>query len=310
MAVLLVFVDGVGVGRRDAAVNPMARVESLLSHFDDGTGAALPANAAVGRIDACLGIPGRPQSATGQATIYTGVNAAAHLGQHLVGFPNKKLRQLLYGESIFRKVAAHGGRATFANAYPRPYLTLLDLPYEGPRAPPLQVHPRARRRLQPSASTCAAAALGPLRTLEDAHAHQALTHDITGSAGRRHSFDVPRRSAASAAQVMLQLAAENDFVLFEHFLLDEAGHAQDLAVAAAVLGELDLFLRALVAGLAPGDHLMLVSDHGNCEDLSIRSHTQRPVPLVVFGPRADEVAQSARSLVDVAPWVLTLAGAA
>ena len=91
----LIFVDGVGVGRRDAAVNPLARVPSLLSHFADGTGELLPRDAAVARVDACLGIAGRPQSATGQATLFTGVNAAAHLGQHLHGFPNAKLRQLL-----------------------------------------------------------------------------------------------------------------------------------------------------------------------------------------------------------------------
>ena len=112
-------------------------------------------DAAVARVDACLGIAGRPQSATGQATLFTGVNAAAHLGQHLHGFPNAKLRQLLAAESVFCKVGAAGGRATFANAYPRPYLSYLDLPYEGPRAAPLVVEPRARRRLRPSASTCA-----------------------------------------------------------------------------------------------------------------------------------------------------------
>ena len=308
MSVLLVFVDGVGIGRRDELVNPLARVPTLLSHFQDAE-SALPARAALARVDACLGVPGRPQSATGQATLYTGVNAAAHLGRHLVGFPDRKLRQLIYGESIFRKIAARGGRPTFANAYPRPYLTLLDLPYEGPRAPPLEVEPRRLRRLQPSASTCAAAALGPLRTLEHAHRGQALTHDITGSSGRRHGFEVPQRSSDAAAAVLLELLAHHEFVLFEHFLLDEAGHARDMNRAEALLRELDAFLRALVAGLSPRDHLILVSDHGNSEDLSTRSHTLNKVPLVVVGPRAEEVASSAHALTDVAGWVLSLAAA-
>lgn len=306
MAVVLVFVDGVGVGRRDPGLNPLARTASVLSHFDDGTGTALPPGASVARVDATLGIPGRPQSATGQSTIFTGVNAPALLGQHLCGFPNKKLRQLLAGESIFRKVAAQGGKATFANAYPRPYLSYLDLPYEGPRAPPLEVNPRVRRRLQPSASTCAAAALGPLRTLEHAYEGRALTHDITGGSRRRHGFEIPRRSAHGAAQVLLGLAQDHDFVMFEHFLLDEAGHAQEMERAASVLGELDAFLRALIQGLDGSDHLLVVSDHGNSEDLSTRGHTMNPVPLLAVGPRSAEICARSRSLLDVAPWVLEL----
>jgi len=304
MAVALVFVDGVGIGKRDAERNPLARVPSLLSHFDDGSGEPLPAGGALARVDARLGVAGRPQSATGQATIFTGCNAPEHLGRHLCGFPNVKLRQLLAAESIFKKVAAAGGRATFANAYPRPYLALLDLPYEGPPSPPLQVEPRMRRRLQPSASTCAASAHGPLRTLEHAAAEQALTHDITGSTRKRHGFDVPSRTPQAAAEILTGLMEEHDFVLFEHFLLDEAGHACDMERAVAVLGELDAFLRALVRSLDPRDHLLVVSDHGNCEDLSTRSHTRHPVPLLAFGPGSAELCAGARSLLDVAPAVL------
>src|SRR5512143_254076 len=42
MPVLFVFVDGVGAGARDPAVNPLARADFLLSRFGDGTGAPLP----------------------------------------------------------------------------------------------------------------------------------------------------------------------------------------------------------------------------------------------------------------------------
>ena len=40
-------------------------------------------------LDAVLGVKGRPQSATGQTSLFTGVNAAAVLGRHLRGFPNR-----------------------------------------------------------------------------------------------------------------------------------------------------------------------------------------------------------------------------
>jgi len=45
-------------------------------------------------------VPGRPQSATGQATLYTGVNAPAELGRHLVGFPTARLQALILRASI------------------------------------------------------------------------------------------------------------------------------------------------------------------------------------------------------------------
>ncbi|NOJ81384.1 metalloenzyme, partial [Myxococcus xanthus] len=35
MRVALLFIDGVGIGRKDPAVNPLAHREHLLSHFED-----------------------------------------------------------------------------------------------------------------------------------------------------------------------------------------------------------------------------------------------------------------------------------
>ncbi len=63
MPVLFVFVDGVGAGTRDPEVNPLARGDFLLSQFADGTGAPLPFGGRTALADACLGVPGRPQSA-------------------------------------------------------------------------------------------------------------------------------------------------------------------------------------------------------------------------------------------------------
>jgi len=58
--------------------------------------------------DACLGVPGRPQSATGQSTLLSGENAPAAIGQHLLGFPNARLRSWLEPRSVFRALAEEG----------------------------------------------------------------------------------------------------------------------------------------------------------------------------------------------------------
>ena len=94
--VLLLFIDGVGIGRPDPARNPLVETETLATFLpadwqplpDGGRPAdlpepvrrgALPAGGRFRSTDPSLGIGGLPQSATGQATLLTGVNAAAIL---------------------------------------------------------------------------------------------------------------------------------------------------------------------------------------------------------------------------------------
>ena len=45
--------------------------------------------------DPRLGIDGRPQSASGQTTILTGINAPGLLGYHKQGFPNAAMREII-----------------------------------------------------------------------------------------------------------------------------------------------------------------------------------------------------------------------
>src|SRR5215216_5796749 len=66
-------------------------------------------------IDATLGVDGLPQSGTGQTALLAGVNAAELHGRHQPHTPPVALRELLAERSIFQRVLARGGRATFAN---------------------------------------------------------------------------------------------------------------------------------------------------------------------------------------------------
>jgi hypothetical protein len=303
MPVLFVFVDGVGAGAPDPEVNPLARGEFLLSRFADGSGAPLPRGGRAGLADARLGVPGRPQSATGQATILTGENAAALVGRHLLGYPDRRLRDLLERRSIFRRLAEAGRRATFANAYPVDYLRALG--FDAPGAPELPV----RRRVRASATTVAfAAGGGAFRTFADARAGAGLTHDLTASRAAELGIDLPRRTPEEAAEVLWGLACQADLAAFEFFETDEAGHARSMDRALDALSRLDRFLRALAGRLGPDDALLVTSDHGNLEDLSTRNHTLAPVPVLGFGRAAGRV-EEVRDLTRVAPLLLELAGA-
>lgn len=306
--IAFVLVDGVGLGVRDPTINPLARRETLLSHFADGSGARLPAGAALGAADACLGVEGRPQSATGHTTLLTGVNAAAHIGRHLLGFPNEPLRQLLAERSLFRDLAARGRAGTYANSYRCAYLDALDLLHDHPvlPEPPLPVRPD---RIRPSASTCAVRASGqPFRTFDHLRRGEALYHDLTNEQPLAVGCDVPRRSPAEAAEILLEIGRGHDLVMFEYFRTDEAGHARDFDEADRVLAELDEFLRRAAEGLREGEGLLVTSDHGNLEDLTLRQHTCAQVPVLGFGTAA-AVAPAVRSLLDVHPALLALAGA-
>jgi hypothetical protein len=301
VTVLFVFVDGVGAGTRDPDRNPLAREEFLLSRFQDGSGAPLPAGARAVLADATLGVPGRPQSATGQTAILTGENAPRLLGRHLLGFPNAALRALLRERSLFLALSRSGRRAVFANAYPVAYLRALGLPAEG--EPEFSV---GKRRLRPAATTVAyAAGGGAFRTWDDARAGRGLTHDITGRTARGRGADVPARGPAEAAEVFLEVSHGHDLALFEFFETDEAGHARDMERALDALLRLDRFLRHVVAGLRPEDALVVASDHGNVEDLSSRNHTLAPVPVLGFG-RAAERIERAGDLTHLAPLLASL----
>src|SRR5262245_33794208 len=126
-SVILLFVDGVGVGVRDPAVNPFATLEtSRLGRFADEVSSApspipLSDEGFWKPIDARLGVPGLPQSATGQATILTGKNAAHHAGRHVSAIPDRRVRELLEEDNLFAMLVRAGKRATFANAYTPAY---------------------------------------------------------------------------------------------------------------------------------------------------------------------------------------------
>src|SRR5690625_1948861 len=108
VALLLVFIDGIGLGDPDPKSNPF--VHARMPYLQELTGlprlTTLEAPhsstlAEVRAIDACLGVPGLPQSASGQPAILTGQNAPAILGHHQSGYPTPTLIRILEEHSIF-----------------------------------------------------------------------------------------------------------------------------------------------------------------------------------------------------------------
>jgi len=285
MAVLLVFVDGLGLGEDDPDKNPVARarVKRLRLLRDraapDPTATLVPA-------DACLGVPGLPQSATGQTSILAGVNAPAAVGRHINGYCTKSLAALLDGRSLFSRVKAGGGEVTFANAYTPAFLENL---------------PRFL-----SVSTVASMRAGlAFRTLDHLARGEALFHDFTNRLLPERGYSLPIVRPRIAGARLARLGERHTFTMYEHFLTDRAGHARDMARGVEILEELEEFLDAVLSAMDLSAHLVvLASDHGNLEDLSTKRHTRNPVPAVFWGAGASEASAAVRTIADIAPAIL------
>ena len=298
MRVLLVFVDGIGFGR-SGPQNPF--FETPLEVLAPLGGGDLFPGASLAQVDASLGHPGLPQSATGQSVIFTGTDAIALAGGHASGYPSRKLRELITREGFLGKARTRGRRAKFLNAYDARRARHVENVLAGKE--------EANRRFPPSASSvCGLACGNSLSTFDDLKRGRAATFDLTGDLLRAVGLDAPRMSIEQAARNVAAGAAENDVALFEMFLTDSAGHAQDTEWARDEAVRTDRFLRVLFEAIDPREQLVVVtSDHGNLEDLSVRTHTRAPVPLLAYGARAADFTAGAKTLLDVAPRLLAFA---
>ncbi|HKY46021.1 MAG TPA: alkaline phosphatase family protein [Pyrinomonadaceae bacterium] len=285
--VLLFFIDGLGIGTR-GPFNPLDNLNDAapLAVFQNEPADPL-FDGVVVATDPRLGIEGRPQSASGQTTILTGVNAPAQLGYHKQGFPNTALLEIINTHSVFKQLReADVGPVTFANAYTDRFFT------ERPR--------------WISATTAAVEAAGmTFRNIADLKNDDAVFMDFTNRILIERGVDVSVRNEEEAADVLARIVSENRFTLYEYFITDKVGHEQDMPKAKEVLTSLARFIRELLARLdLERTTVILTSDHGNIEDLSSRNHTLHLVPTIIWGAERDRIAATIKSLADITPAIV------
>lgn len=287
LSLLLFFIDGLGIGTRGAH-NPFDGLEGAapLAVFQ-GELPDLPCDGMLAITDACLGVDGRPQSASGQTTILTGLNAPAAIGSHKQGFPNQPLLEIIREHSIFLQLKRAGvNPITFANTYTQRFFE--------------------RRPRWISATTAAVEAAGlRFNVVDDLRAGRAVYQDFTNATLIERGEKVGMRSPEEAGDVLARIVAANRFTLYEYFITDKIGHAQDRDAARRVLPMLARFIRTLLTTLdLKNSTVILTSDHGNVEDLSARNHTLNPVPTIVWGQHRERIAARIRSLTDITPTIV------
>jgi hypothetical protein len=294
--VIIIFLDGVGLGDADPEANPfmhggLPTVQARLGvpHLTrEVTGTTTERMALLG-LDARLGVSGLPQSATGQTTILTGHNAPAILGAHDGPYPNQTLRELLAQDNLFKTLHEAREPVAYANAYPTRFLDRQK---------------RGKGRL--SANTQAAVLSGlPLRSGEDLRQGQAISALFSNDFWPEPDFVLPPLTSYQGGQQLARLAEAYTLTFFEFWYSDFLGHKQEREKSVEMLTMLDEFLAGVLAEMDLSRSLLLViSDHGNFEDWTTNKHTLNPTLTLLAGAGFQTLLPRLHSLLDLKPAIL------
>lgn len=288
----MLFIDGVGIGSNDEVVNPFVAAESkYFRAFLDDTNPTTPTahDGIILPTDACLGIKGLPQSATGQTSLFTGINAQKKIGRHQTAFPTPALREILNSTNILKELAEKGLNVTFANAYHEKYF-------------------KREPKMISATTWLVLSSKIKINYLADLKEDKALFHDLTNDFLIKQGYDVQPRTPFESGRVLANIAAEHDFTLFEYVHTDTIGHKRDMNLAKGQVEKLDELLDGILEILDLDEHtLILSSDHGNLEDISVRTHTRNPVPTIIWGNKKEQIQNKIEKLTDITPLLIELA---
>jgi len=293
--ILMIFLDGIGLGDDNPATNPFAAAHMpTLTALTNGQrwlrgiGRQHNARAAFVPTDPRMGIPGRPQSATGQATILTGRNIPQLIGEHYGPRPNPPVRALLAEDNFFKQVTARHLPAALIEAYPPRFHNAVN----------------SGKRLLSSYQQAAREAGLELFGEDHIYNGDALSVDWTGEGWRSELgyTDTPIYSRHEAGLRMVEIARRYSFAFFPHWMTDVIGHRGPLEQGVRLLEHFDGVMAGVLDAWDLRDGLVIItSDHGNLEDMSHGKHTENDVPTLVIGDGSAEFAASIHTLADLVP---------
>lgn len=306
--VLVFFLDGVGMGTGDPDINPFIRatmphLDALLGNGwylrpdDGGIGRVLVETASLVPTDPNMGVSGRPQSATGQATILTGRNIPQVVGEHYGPKPNPAVAREVRRGTLFSEVINADGTAALITPYPQGYFDAVN----------------SGRRLLSSVPLAATSAGLNLMTADDLRAGRAVSPDFTGGGWRDYLGydDIPDLALEDAGRQIANIAQGYNFTFFEHWPSDRSGHRGPLHQAIEHLEMIDTVFGGLYDAWDHTSGLLIVtSDHGNIEEKNHRQHSRNPVPTILIGRDHARLAVMIHNLADIATVVRDFLGLA
>ncbi len=294
--VLMIFVDGIGIGKEDYENNPFfiyqfkfiknifGKIPSLENQSFQNDGYYLFPT------DALLGVEGLPQSGTGQTSIFCGVNASQIVGKHFGPYPYSTLIPIINEKNIFKHYLNLGEKAFFANAYPKVFFDYLK---------------SGKSRLSATSLSCRLSGMR-LNNSTDVRNGKALTAEITGERwNKKLGYKLPELKPETAAKRLLKIASENSFTLYEYFITDHLGHGRGISEIESTLKIFDEFLFSILVKLDKENMTLIIcSDHGNLEDLSIKTHTLNPALTITAGKYGNILSEKIKDLSQIKPAII------
>jgi 2,3-bisphosphoglycerate-independent phosphoglycerate mutase len=294
---IMIFVDGVGIGKKDFEYNPFFKYgfKTFTEIFGEiphlGNQTLQGKNSFLFPVDACMGVPGIPLSGTGQTSIFCGVNAPQMIGKHFGPYPYSTLVPVIEEKNIFKEFLIKRKKVNFINAYPKVFFDYVN---------------SGRRRLSVTTLSCILNGMR-LNTIADLRNGRAISAEIDNRRlAEKMNYKIPVIKPELAAKRLLRIGAQNHFTLFEVFHTDHLGHGRIADWLEYTTRVLDNFLYHIITNLTKDMTFILCSDHGNFEDLSTKMHTLNPSLCITAGKNAEDLAEKIKFLYDIKPSIMEL----
>lgn len=293
----MLFVDGVGIGENDSSKNIFFQnnLTFLKGNFESiphlNNQFVAGKSKYIFPVDACLGVEGLPQSGTGQTSIFTGINAPKFIGKHFGPYPYSTLLPEIEEKNIFKSLIKKKKKVAFANAYPKIFFDYIN---------------SGKKRLSVTSKSCIYSDV-KLKNATDLRRGKALSAEIDNFRWvEKLNYNLPVIKPITAAKRLLRLSQENDFTLFEYFYTDHFGHGRYPEIKEHTLKVFDSFMNIMLNNIPQNTTLYFCSDHGNIEDLSVKSHTRNPSLSISVGKGAKFLKESIKDLTHIKPAIMEL----
>ncbi|MEW6701909.1 MAG: metalloenzyme, partial [Bacteroidota bacterium] len=237
---IMIFMDGVGIGKKDYENNPFfkygfktfSEIFGGIPHLDEQK--LKGENSFLFPVDASMGVPDIPLSGTGQTSIFCGVNAPKIIGKHFGPYPYSTLVPLIEEKNIFHEFIKRRKKVFFANAYPKVFFEYVN---------------SGRRRLSVTTLSCILSGVR-LNKIYDLRRARALSAEIDNSRlVERLNYKLPIIKPETAAKRLLRIGSQNHFTLFEIFYTDHLGHGRNSDHLEYTIKVLDRFLYFVMINL-------------------------------------------------------------
>ncbi len=296
--ILLIFLDGVGIGEEDYEFNPFFKYE--FKTFKNIFGEVPSLHKQVLRngdvilfpTDARLSVEGLPQSGTGQTSIFCGINASKIINQHFGPFPYSTLIPIIKEKNIFKHFLDKNEKVFFANAYPQIFFEYIN---------------SGKKRLSVT-QWCVKSNSMKFNDVDDVLNGNALTPEITNAHWNiKLNYHLPEINSEISARRLLKISTENKLTVYEYFLTDHFGHGRIKDEMGSNLKVLDDFLFTILTEYdKTTTSIVICSDHGNLENLSIKTHTLNPALTIVASKKAEKFYEEVKNISQIKNGIINI----